>query len=192
MNIILLGPPGAGKGTQAEFIKEKFNMAHVSTGDILRQAVKEQTDLGKEAKSYMDKGELVPDKVVIGIIEERLQQEDTLSGFMLDGFPRTIVQAESLDSMLNELSSKGKGDRKIHHVVYLEVPEQELVNRLHGRAQAEGRSDDTEEVVKNRIKVYFDQTSPLIDFYDQMGLLRRINGLGAVADITEQIFSVIG
>ncbi len=190
MNIILLGPPGAGKGTQAEFIKKQFHMAHISTGDILRQAVKENSPMGIKAKSFMDQGALVPDEVVIGIIQDRLQQQDTMKGYMLDGFPRTINQADALNEMLKGLSSWDQ-DRAIQHVVYLEVPELELVQRLQGRAAKEGRVDDNDETVKNRIKVYFEQTSPLIDYYEAKKLLRRINGRGAIEQITKDILSVL-
>lgn len=191
MNIILLGPPGAGKGTQADLIQKEFGIAHISTGDILRSAVKEGTELGKKAKSYMDEGGLVPDEVVIGIIKERLKEEDTLPGFMLDGFPRNAVQANALNKMLEELSQHSNQSRHIDHVIYLEVPQEELIKRLTQRADQEGRSDDNEQTVRNRILVYFDQTSPLIDYYEDKGLLHRINGLGEINKITQDIFQIL-
>ncbi len=191
MNIILLGPPGAGKGTQADSIKEKFSLAHVSTGDILRASVQAGKPLGLEAKSYMEKGELVPDKVVIGIIEDRLQDEDTIPGYMLDGFPRTNAQADALEKMLVDLTEKSGKSRSIDHVIYLEVPEHELIQRLQQRSAKQGRADDNDETVKNRISVYFEQTSPLIDYYEAKGLLRRINGLGDIDRITQDIFQIL-
>lgn len=209
MDIILLGPPGAGKGTQAKFIVEKWNIPQVSTGDILRAAVREGTVLGIEAKSFMDKGELVPDRVVIGIIAERLKEDDAAKGFILDGFPRTIPQAEALGEILAGM------DRAIDHVISIEVPDQDLVSRLTGRRMCKGcgesfhmvfnpaknegacdscggelyqRDDDKEETIRQRLKVYHDQTSPLIAFYREKGCLRPIDGTGAI----EEIFTRIG
>lgn len=151
IRLVFLGPPGAGKGTQAQRIAQEYGIPHISTGDILRNAVKEGTELGKLAKSYMDKGELVPDEVIIGIIRERLSQPDVKEkGFILDGFPRTLPQAEALDELLKELSMP------LDRVVYLNVDDEEIVKRLLAR----GRADDTEEVIRNRLKVYREQTAP--------------------------------
>ncbi len=212
MNLIFLGPPGAGKGTQAKMVSSKYQIPHISTGDILREAVKEGSPLGVKAKSYMDKGELVPDEVVIGIIEERLKAPDCKNGFILDGFPRTIPQAEALDEVLANL---GIG---IDHVINIEVFEDELVRRLSGRRvckncganfhiifdppKKEGvcdkcggelyqRDDDKEETVRNRLKVYSNQTAPLIDFYRKKGLLRSIEGVGGIDLIFNKIEEVL-
>ncbi|HDM76271.1 MAG TPA: adenylate kinase [Deltaproteobacteria bacterium] len=213
MNIILLGPPGAGKGTQAKMLIEKYGIPQISTGDMLRAAVKAGTQLGLEAKKYMDKGELVPDEVVIGLVKERLQEPDCAKGFMLDGFPRTVAQAEVLD---RELEAMGKA---IDHVICIEVPNEELIARLTGRRtckecgagyhlkfdppKVDGvcdkcggklyqRDDDNEETVKARLKVYQDQTFPLIEYYDKQGKLRRIDGVGEIKAIFERITKVLG
>ena len=189
-NLILLGPPGAGKGTQASRIVAEYGIPHISTGDILRGAVKNQTAMGLEAKKYMDAGDLVPDSVVIGIVKDRLQEPDTAKGFLMDGFPRTIPQAEALDKALDEL------DRAVTKVIVILVDEEELVRRLTGRRvcracqapfhvmfnqpKVEGvcdkcggelyqRDDDTEATVRNRLEVYRNQTEPLIDYYDSAG-----------------------
>jgi adenylate kinase len=196
-NLILLGPPGAGKGTQAGRIMAEYGIPHVSTGDILRSAVKNQTQMGLEAKKFMDAGELVPDSVVIGIVKDRLQEPDTAKGFLMDGFPRTIPQAEALDGVLDGL------DRAVSKVLVLLVDEDLLLKRLTGRRvcrscqtpfhvlftqpKKEGvcdkcggelyqRDDDTEATVRNRLEVYRNQTEPLIDYYDRAGLVVRIDG----------------
>ena len=212
MNIILLGPPGAGKGTQAKMLIDKYEIPQISTGDILRAAVKEGTPLGKEAKSYMDKGGLVPDSVVIGIVEERIQEPDCVKGYMLDGFPRTVPQAEALDGMLSTLSAQ------IDHVVSIEVANEELIKRLTGRRtcrecgtgyhvmfdppKAEGvcdkcggelyqRDDDNEATVRSRLDVYESQTLPLIDYYKVQGKIRPIDGVGDMKEIFERITTVL-
>ena len=212
MNIILLGPPGAGKGTQAKMLIDEYQIPQISTGDILRAAVKEGTPLGKEAKSYMDKGALVPDSVVIGIVEERIQEPDCKKGYMLDGFPRTVPQAKALDEMLSKLSAK------IDHVVSIEVANEELVKRLTGRRtcrecgagyhvmfdppKVEGvcdkcggelyqRDDDNEATVSSRLDVYESQTLPLIDYYKVQGKIRPIDGVGDMKEIFERITSVL-
>jgi len=212
MNIILLGPPGAGKGTQAKMLVEKYHIPQISTGDILRAAVKEGTQLGKEAKSYMDKGELVPDSVVIGIVEERIQEPDCEKGYMLDGFPRTVPQAKALDEMLQ------KFDSEIDHVVSIEVPQDELVKRLTGRRtcrecgagfhvmfdppKQEGvcdkcggelyqRDDDNEETVRSRLQVYDSQTKPLIEYYQAQGKIRPVDGVGDIKEIFGRITKVL-
>ena len=212
MDLIFLGPPGAGKGTQAKMLVERYGIPQVSTGDILRAAVAEGTDLGKKAKEYMEAGKLVPDEVVIGIIEERLKQSDCEKGFILDGFPRTVPQAEALDKVLEKMG------RKIDHVLTLDVPEEELIRRLTGRRtckkcgamyhiifnppKAEGvcdkcggelyqRPDDNEETVRSRLSVYEQQTRPLIDFYEKKGLVRKIDGRGEIKEIFEQIVRIL-
>jgi len=183
IRVVFLGPPGAGKGTQAVRIAEKYNVPHISTGDILRAAVKEGTELGKLAKSYMDRGELVPDEVIIGIIRERLSQPDVRErGFILDGFPRTLKQAEALDQMLAELNMP------LDRVIYLNVDDEEIVKRLLAR----GRADDTEEVIRNRLKVYREQTAPLIDYYSEKCLLAEIYGVGEIEEITRKIEEALG
>lgn len=197
MNIVLMGPPGAGKGTQAEFIKKEYPIPHISTGDMFRDAVSRETELGKEAKKYMDAGKLVPDEVTIGIVEERLAEADCHNGFLLDGFPRTTVQAEALDRVL---SSNG---RKIDAAINITVPNEILVKRLSGRISCkeckvvynlqsnppstEGicdkcggeliqRSDDQGETVAKRLKVYQEQTNPLLTYYARQNVLQEIDG----------------
>ena len=183
IRLVFLGPPGAGKGTQAQRIAEEYRIPHISTGDILRSAVKEGTELGKLAKSYMDKGELVPDEVIIGIIRERLSQPDVKEkGFILDGFPRTLPQAEALDELLKELSMP------LNRVVYLNVDDEEIIKRLLAR----GRADDTEEVIRNRLKVYREQTAPLIAYYSEKCILVEIYGVGDIEEITRKIKESVG
>lgn len=186
MQIIFLGPPGAGKGTQAKIFLDRAGIVQISTGDILRAAVAKGTDLGKQAKSFMDKGELVPDSVVIGIIEQRIQEPDCKKGFVLDGFPRTIEQAQALDAILEKLNIG------IDHVVNFEVPDDELVKRLLGRAAQEGRSDDNPESIKNRLQIFKDKTQPLISYYEQKKKLRHISGLGTTTEIADKVKAVVG
>jgi len=212
-NLVLLGPPGAGKGTQASRIVAEYGIPHVSTGDILRGAVKNQTAMGLEAKKYMDAGNLVPDSVVIGIVKDRLQEGDTAKGFLMDGFPRTIPQAEALDSALDDL------DRAITKVLVLLVDEDLLIRRLTGRRicrscqtpfhvmfsqpQVEGvcdkcggelyqRDDDTEATVRNRLEVYRTQTEPLIDYYDGAGVVIRVDGALGAEQVFEEIRMALG
>ncbi|PZV16054.1 MAG: adenylate kinase [Leptolyngbya sp.] len=179
--LIFLGAPGAGKGTQAKLIADFCKIPHVSTGDILRAAVANQTSLGLQAKSYMDKGDLVPDQLVVALIQERLNNSDAQKGWILDGFPRNVAQAEFLDSLLNEI------DQPCDYVVNLEVPDEVLAHRMLER----GRTDDTEEVIRNRLKVYREQTSPLIDFYLMRKKLTVVNGNqfmeGVAADLKKLI-----
>ena len=206
MLVILLGAPGAGKGTQAEEIVDRYRLTHISTGDILRASIKKGTELGKKAKDYLDKGELVPDEVVVEIVKERLKEPDSQSGALLDGFPRTIEQARQLSGVLEELG------RKIDGVIYIDVDEEELISRLSGRRicrecgstyhlkfnapkvrnvcdQCGGelyqREDDSVETVKQRINVFREQTEPLIDFYQDKGLLYSVDGNKDI----EQVFS---
>ncbi len=213
MNLILLGPPGAGKGTQAQRIVDRYHIPQISTGDILRTAVREKTPLGGKAKEFMDQGKLVPDELVIGIIEERLKAPDCRPGFILDGFPRTIAQAEALEGLLARMG------RSIDHVINIEVDEQELVRRLTGRRtcrncgamfhilfhppKEEGvcdrcggvlyqRDDDREETIRTRLREYQRQTAPLLQYYQERRKLRSISGVGEQNQIFERITSAIG
>jgi adenylate kinase len=197
MNLVLMGLPGAGKGTQAEKIVEKYGIPHISTGDMFRAAIKESTELGLKAKSFMDKGDLVPDEVTIGIVRERLGKEDCAEGFLLDGFPRTVAQAESLENILSDLN------KKIDFVINIDVEQGFLMERLTGRRICKAcgstyhlvfnppakdglcdrcggelyqRADDNAETVQNRLEVNQKQTKPLLDFYENKGYLRNING----------------
>jgi adenylate kinase len=179
--LLLLGPPGAGKGTQARRLVAKLGVPQVSTGDMLRAAVAASTPVGRQAQAYMDRGELVPDAVVIGVTEERLRQPDAAAGFVLDGFPRTAAQAEALDALLEKL---GRG---LERVLSIRVEDDELVERLLRRAHLEGRSDDTPETVRNRMRVYREQTAPLIDHYRRRRLLAEVDGEGSVEDVERRI-----
>ncbi|MEK6224034.1 MAG: adenylate kinase [Thermodesulfobacteriales bacterium] len=185
MRLILFGPPGAGKGTQANKIAENYVAAHISTGDMLRSAVKNGTELGTLAKSFMDKGELVPDDVIIGIIKDRIKEEDARKGFMLDGFPRTIAQAEALNEMLKA------ENESIDAVVSIEVPDEEIIDRIKIRAEVEGREDDTVDTVKNRLDVYHNQTKPLKSFYQSEGILSEVEGMGTIDEVFERIEAVL-
>lgn len=213
MNVILLGPPGSGKGTQAQKIAEQYHIPQISTGDILRGAVKDRTPLGVEAQGYMDRGKLVPDEVVVGIVRERLMASDCKKGFILDGFPRTLPQAEALNATLGEMK------REIDHVISIEVDSEELLRRLTGRRtcrtcgamfhlmfnppkkdgicdQCGGklyqRDDDQEATIRARLQVYDEQTAPLIAYYNEKGLLRPIKGVGAIEEIFQNIVKVVG
>ncbi|MFN3603971.1 MAG: adenylate kinase [Leptonema sp. (in: bacteria)] len=181
INIVFMGPPGAGKGTQAKFICNEYKIPQISTGEILRNAMNEGTELGEKAKEFVESGKLVPDEIVIGIVKERIQKSDCERGFLLDGFPRTLKQAQELDNILSELN------KILHVVINIDVSEKELVERLLRRAKIEGRSDDTEEVIRARMKTYFEQTYPLIEYYKEKKLLRNIDGLGSVEEITSRI-----
>jgi len=184
-NLILFGPPGAGKGTQAIKIAEKFGWKHVSTGDILRSEVNQGTVLGLKVKSVMEAGHLVSDELLIEIMESVFVKNSTVKGFVLDGFPRTLKQAQELDGMLNRLG------HAVTMVLALEVNEEELVKRLLNRAQEQGRLDDTEEVVKNRLVQYHHHTKPLIDYYKEKDLYQEVHGVGSIEDIFSQLCSVI-
>ena len=212
MRLIIFGPPGAGKGTQASRIAGKHSLLHISTGDMLRAAVREGAELGKLAKSYMDRGELVPDDVVIGIIKQRITKADSKDGFMLDGFPRTIPQANALDEMLDEEGLK------IGAVISIEVDDEEVVKRISGRRVCEKcgamyhiifdpaknssycdkcdgklyqRDDDSEDVVRNRLQVYRTQTEPLKEFYKKTGILKSVLGTGTVEEVFSEIERIL-
>jgi adenylate kinase len=179
--LLLLGPPGAGKGTQAQLLVERLGIPQVSTGDMLRAAVAAGSEVGRQAKSYMDAGKLVPDAVVIGVAEERLGRPDAKQGFILDGFPRTAAQAEVLDRMLPKLGCE------LERCVALTVDEDELVKRLLRRAELEGRSDDNETSIRTRMREYKDKTEPLIAYYRGRGVLREVDGLGEIEEVARRI-----
>jgi adenylate kinase len=213
LNLILLGPPGSGKGTQGERLQEDFRLPYYATGDILRAAVKEGTDVGRQAKEYMDRGDLVPDEVIIGVIAERLQGEEASDGFILDGFPRTLPQAEALDAKMSELRRETTG------VLLIEVPEEEILRRLGGRRTCEEnpshiyhvefdppkqegvcdldgaklitRDDDKPEVIKNRLAQYREKTEPLVDYYDERGILNHVDGKQSPDEVEERIHGII-
>lgn len=213
MRLILFGPPGVGKGTQAQILSQKLNIPHISTGDMLREAVKNQTELGLKAKSYMDRGELVPDDVMIGIIKEVLSSEKCKNGFILDGFPRTLPQAKALDEIFEELKIK------LDYVISLEVNDEEIIKRLTNRRVCRNcgavynllidkipednkcprcggelyqRSDDNPDIIKNRLKVYRESTQIVLDYYAKKGILKSINGIGEINTIAQKIFESIG
>ena len=185
MNIVLLGAPGVGKGTQAVRLAEKYKVPHISTGDIFRANIKEGTELGKKAKAYMDEGKLVPDELTCDLVVDRIAQDDAANGYVLDGFPRTIPQAEALKKMLDD-----RGD-KVAAMIELDVPEDELMTRLIKRGQESGRADDNEETIKKRLVVYHSQTQPLIEWYKKEGLHHHINGSGTLERIFNDIQKVI-
>lgn len=177
VRLIFLGAPGAGKGTQAQVLAQANGIPHISTGDILRQAVAEKTELGKKAQTFMDQGELVPDQLILDLVQERLNQSDTLKGWILDGFPRTVSQATFLEDLLQQMN------QSCDYVVNFEVPDEVLVARLLGR----GRKDDTESVIYNRLEVYREQTAPLIDFYQARQLLVSIDGKQSIEQVHQQL-----
>ena len=180
-----MGPPGAGKGTQAKIIAQRLDVPAISTGDIFRANVAAQTPLGLEAKRYMDAGDYVPDEVTNGMVRDRIAQDDAGAGFLLDGYPRTLAQVDELDSML---SASG---HVLDAVVVLTVDQDELVQRLLHRAEVENRPDDTEEVVRHRQQVYADQTAPLLEVYAARGLLVEVDGMGEVDEVTARVFAAL-
>ena len=185
MRLILMGPPGAGKGTQASFIAEHFKIPAISTGDIFRANVSKGTRLGLEAQRYMDAGEYVPDEVTNLMVRDRIDEPDAVSGFLLDGYPRTLAQVEELDGMI-----KFTG-HELDAVVVLTVDQEEIVARLLQRAEVEGRADDTEDVIRRRQEIYTEQTEPLIEVYRDRGILIEVDGMGDVAEVTDRIFTAL-
>jgi adenylate kinase len=212
LNLVLLGPPGSGKGTQGERLQEDFRLPYYATGDILRAAVRDGSDLGKEAKEYMDRGDLVPDEVMVGLIAERVSSEEASDGFILDGFPRTIGQGEALDAKLTELG------RALTAVILIEVPDEEVVRRLSGRrvcvkeghifhmefdppknedvcdidgSRLEIRDDDKPEVVRHRLGTYHEKTEPLVGYYEERAVLRRVDGLPAPDEVSDRIRAML-
>lgn len=185
MRLLIMGPPGAGKGTQAKEIARRLEIPAISTGEILRKNVEDRTLLGREAKRYLDAGELVPDEIINGMVRARLDEPDTRHGFLLDGFPRTLAQVETLD---NILADEGV---KLDRVLVLKVDNDELVRRLLGRAESDGRTDDTEEVIRRRLEVYSEQTEPLLGVYAQRGLLVIVKGMGEVGEVTERVLAAL-
>lgn len=184
-NLILFGPPGSGKGTQSARIAEKYQLAHISTGDIFRTEIRNKTELGLKVQGIIEKGELVPDELLIEILENALKKFSEVKGYIFDGFPRTLQQARDLDKSLARMNEN------VSLVVALEVDEQEVVQRLLKRAQLEGRKDDTEEVIRNRMNVYHSQTKPLIDFYADHGKFQSLYGVGSIDNIFDEICAVI-
>jgi adenylate kinase len=183
--LLLIGPPGAGKGTQASLLAEYFGVPAISTGDIFRENVKNETELGVQAKGFMDRGEYVPDSLTNALVKDRLAQPDAQKGFLLDGYPRTIDQVHQLDGFLDEM------DRKLDVVVQLTADVDELVRRLAKRAQEQGRTDDTPEVIRRRQEIYEEQTAPLIDVYVSRSLVAKINGLGDINEVTGRIIEAL-
>lgn len=179
MRIIIFGPPGAGKGTQAKLIKEEYDIPHLSTGEIFRNAIKNETELGKEVKSILDSGDLVPDEKVVGLVDEELKRAKYDDGYILDGFPRTVAQAEAFDEILDR---KGK---ELDAFLMLKVPEEELINRILSRG--EGRSDDTEEGVKKRLSIYWEETQPVLDYYKEQEVVKEVYGVGSIDEIFNRI-----
>jgi len=212
LNLVLLGPPGSGKGTQGERLQEDFRLPYYATGDILRAAVRDGSDLGKEAKEYMDRGDLVPDEIMVGLIAERVSSEEASDGFILDGFPRTIGQGEALDARLTEL------ERLLTAVILIEVPDEEVVRRLSGRrvcvkeghifhmgfdppknegvcdidgSRLEIRDDDRPDVIRRRLGTYHEKTEPLVGYYEERSVLRRVDGLPAPDEVSDRIRAML-
>ncbi len=185
MRIVLLGAPGSGKGTQAALLVEELKLPHISTGELLRSAVKAGTELGIKAKAVMDRGELVSDDIMLGLIEERLSQADAKAGFILDGYPRNLAQAHALDKLLDRIN------QPVDEALQIDVDVDMVISRIARRAAEEGRSDDTEEVVRNRMKVYSDQTAPVVDYYARQGVLSRVLGEGTIEEVFQRIKGVL-
>jgi adenylate kinase len=185
MRIVILGAPGSGKGTQATMLVERLEIPHISTGALLRNAAKRGTELGLQAKALIDRGELVSDSIMLEMIEERLGRDDVADGFILDGYPRNVAQAKSLDIVLERLN------RPADEAILIDVDTEQLIRRIAKRATEEGRSDDTEETVRNRMRIYAEQTAPVADYYAERGLLTRVLGDGCKEEVQERILSVL-
>ena len=183
MRLLIMGLPGAGKGTQAAVISQRLGIPHISTGDIFRANLSQGTPLGQLAQSFMDKGEYVPDEVTNDMVKDRLEQPDAQTGFLLDGYPRTVAQVEAIDRMMD--------DRDFDRVILLQADLDEVVQRLLQRAIKEGRADDTEDVIRRRLEVYLEQTAPLIDVYNNRGLVVNVDGMGPVEEVTARIVSAL-
>ncbi len=188
MKLVFLGPPGAGKGTQAKLLAKSKGLAHISTGDMLREAVAAGTEVGRKAQDIMNSGQLVPDDIILKLISERTAKPDCKAGFILDGFPRNVAQAEALQMMLQKEGGNGKN---LDQVLYFEISEGELMKRLENRRQSEGRIDDDSETQRRRISIYEEQTAPLIDYYRSQGVLKKINSLGSVEEIQDRVVKAI-
>jgi len=185
MRIVLLGAPGSGKGTQAKLLIEALGIPHISTGELLRAAVAAGSPLGQKAKAVMDAGDLVSDDLMLQLIEERLSQPDAGAGFILDGYPRNLSQAEALDGVLGRL------DKAVEEAIQIDVDTDMIIDRIKKRADDEGRSDDSEEVARNRIRIYEDQTAPVIDYYGQRGILSRVYGVGSIEEVFRRLRAVV-
>ena len=185
MRLLFMGPPGAGKGTQAKLVADRYGIPAISTGDIFRANVSQGTELGIEAKRYMDAGEYVPDEVTNGMVRDRIDQADAAPGFLLDGYPRTLAQVEELDGMIQFTG------HKLDAVVVLTADGDELISRLLNRAQLEGRADDTEDVIRRRQEIYLEETEPLIEVYRDRGLLLEVDGMGEVDDVSARILEAL-
>lgn len=185
MRIVLLGPPGSGKGTQAAMLVEHLGIPHISMGALLREAAENGTELGLQAKKIADKGELVPDDIVLGMLEERLGQPDVKDGFILDGYPRNLAQAKSLEQVLERIGQPAD------EAILIDIDAERIIKRIAKRAQEEGRADDTEETVRNRLRVYDEKTAPVADFYEERGLLTRVWGDGTIDEILQRLLSVL-
>ncbi len=185
MRIVLLGAPGSGKGTQAALLVEQLKLPHISTGALLRSAVEAGTELGLKAKIVMDRGEFVSDDIMLKLIEERLSRDDAIPGFILDGYPRNIAQAEALDGLLTRL------ERPLDEALQIDVDIEKVIGRIALRASEEGRSDDSEEVARKRMQVYAEQTAPVVDYYADKGVLSRVLGMGSVEDVFSRIMGVL-
>ena len=186
MNIILLGPPGSGKGTQGAILARRLRVSKIATGDLLRDAVQKKTELGRDAKQYMDQGSLVPDKIILGLIKEELASPEAAQGIVMDGFPRTVAQAEAVDRML------AAREERVKWVLLFDVPEEELVRRLLARASAEERDDDTPEAIQRRLDVYRMSTAPLVGYYRGPGVLVTVRATGPVEEVAQRVKEAVG
>ena len=182
INIILFGPPGSGKGTQAAKLVEKYDLLHISTGDLFRYEMGNETPLGKKAKSYIEKGELVPDEVTVGMLRNKVEANPDVPGYIFDGFPRTVAQAEALDDLLEEMGTE------VSELIMLDVPDDEIVQRILNRGKTSGRADDTDEtVIRKRIQIFKNETTPVFEYYQRKGKAVRVNGVGNIEEIFERL-----